>query len=174
MRYTALEREVEIRAFSPADSAEEVNRLFHTPHALLADTMLRRFWIDALTGGETPPETPRGELIVAESETGLIGALVFFDPENTSGCPFYDRPNVASLGAFAIQPSFQGHGLGSAMLEYVEGRARETGADELAVEIAPDMPTALNKFLKDGYRYAENANWADCGKKCVILHKPLG
>jgi len=173
MRYTALEREVEIRAFGESDSAEEVDRLFQTAHARLADAELRRYWIEALTGGESSPENPKGDLFVAESETGLIGALVFFDAENTQGCPFYERPKVASLGAFAILPAFQGHGLGSAMLSFIEEHARETGAEELCVEIAPDAPHSLNKFLKDGYRYAENATWADCGKKCVILHKTL-
>lgn len=173
MRYTALEREVEIRAFLPTDSKEEVDRLFHTAHALLADTALRRYWLSALTGGEASPENPTGELFVAESETGLIGALVFFDPKNTRGCPIYDRPKVASLGAFAIPPAFQGHGLGGAMLSFIEEHAREIGADDLTIEVAPDMPHALTKFLKDGYRYAENAKWEDCAKKCVILHKPL-
>lgn len=173
MRYTALEREVEIRALRPTDAVEEIDRLFHTPHALMADFALRRYSRANLGEGKLEEGEPAGETYVAESESGLIGAAVFFDPENTRGCPFYDRPGVASLGPFAIQPAFQGHGLGSAMLSFLETRARETGADELAVELSPNAPHSLNKFLKEGYRYAENANWADCGQKCVILHKPL-
>jgi GNAT superfamily N-acetyltransferase len=173
MRYTALEREVEIRKVEAEDSRDEINRLFHTAHALLADTSLRRFYLDEFLG-EGSPENPKGELFVAASFDRLIGGIVFFDAQNTSGCPYYNRPGVASVGPFAIVPEFQGHGLGAAMLSVIEDRARETGATELAMEIAPEATQTLQKFLKDGFRFAESARWAgDEPGRCLVLTKPL-
>jgi GNAT superfamily N-acetyltransferase len=173
MRYTALEREVEIRRVSAEDSKEEINRLFHTSHALLADVGLRRFWIDELMG-EGSPENPKGELYLALDEKGrAIGGIVFFDAENTRGCPFFNRPNVASIGPFAIMPEFQGHGLGGAMLSFVEDRAQESGAEDVAVDIAPEATGQLQKFLQRGYRFAENTRWPGSEKRCVVLAKKL-
>jgi GNAT superfamily N-acetyltransferase len=168
MRYTALEREVEIRPMTADDSTVEIDRLFHTSHALLADHALRRYYPDEMFG-KGSVENPRGELFVAQSETRLIGGLVFFDPENTKGCPFYDRPDVASIGPFAIMPEFQGHGLGGAMLQVVQQRAREAGAVELGLDIAPEAIQSMNKFIKDGFRYVENARWEGSTRRCVIL-----
>lgn len=172
MRYTALDREVEIRPVSAEESEAEIDRLFHTFHALLADHSLRRYWLDDLMG-KGSPENPHGELIIANSETRLIGGIVFFDQKNTSGCPFYNKDEVASIGPFAIMPEFQGHGLGGAMLGYVEDRAREAGAKELALDIAPEATQALNRFLKEGYRYVENARWPGATRHCVVLSKTL-
>ncbi len=172
MRYTALDREVEIRPVSAAENETEIDRLFHTFHALLADHALRRYWLDDLVGRGSP-ENPHGELIVANSETRMIGGIVFFDPKNTSGCPFYDREDVASIGPFAVMPEFQGHGLGAVMLRYVEDRAREAGAKELALDIAPNATDALNRFIKEGYRYVESARWPGSTRASVVMSKAL-
>lgn len=172
MRYTALEREVEIRLAGAQDSAETVDRLFHLSHALLADHRLRRFHLDSLLG-DGSPENPHGELYLADAEGRIIAGVVFYDPENTSGCPYYDRPDVASLGPLAIVPEFQGHGLGGAMLRFVEERAVEVGAKELALEITPEATNALNKFLKEGYRFAENARYNDGQQRCIVMTKSL-
>ena len=172
MRYTALEREVEIRRVQDEDSRDEVSRLFHTSHALIADHSLRRFWLDELMG-KGSPENPQGELFLAESETRLIGGIVFFDPKNTTGCTYYDRPDVASIGPFAVMPEFQGHGLGGAMLSVIESRAQESGAKELALDIAPEATQDLQKFLRQGYRFAENVRYPGSDRRCVVLSKPL-
>lgn len=173
MRYTALEREVEIRRVAPEDSKEEINRLFHTAHALLTDQGLRRYWIDELMG-DGSPENPQGELYLAFDEKArAIAGIVFFDAANTRGCPFFDKPGVASIGPFAIMPEFQGHGLGGAMLGFVEDRARETGAEEIALDIAPEATQQLQNYLQRGYRFAENARWPGSDKRCVVLSKML-
>jgi GNAT superfamily N-acetyltransferase len=173
MRYTALEREVEFRKVTPEDSAEDINRLFHTSHALQADHSLRRFWLAELLG-EGSPENPKGELFLAVSEgVRLIGGAVFYDAENTRGCPYFDKPNIASIGPFAVMPEFQGHGLGGALLQFIEDRARETGAEELALDIPPEATQTLQKYLQQGYRFAENARWPGSDRRCVILSKRL-
>jgi len=173
MRYTALEREVEIRLATSDDSKEEIFRLFHTSHALLADLSLRRFWLEEFLGTGSP-ENPQGELYLAIVEgTRIIGGIVFFDAKNTAGCPFYDRPNVASIGPFAIMPEYQGHGLGGVMIEFAERRAKETGAEELALDIPPEATAALQKYLKLGFRFAENARWPGSERRCVVLSKRL-
>ena len=173
MRYTALEREVEIRKVAEGDSREEINRLFHTHHAVMADASLRRFYLDELLGqGST--ENPKGELYLAIAEDDkVLGGLVFFDPENTRGCPYYDKPGVASIGPFAVVPQFQGHGLGGAMLQLVENRAKEAGAKELALDISPEDTHSLHTFLRQGFRFAENARWPDSNSRCLVLTKQL-
>lgn len=173
MRYTALEREVEIRKVTEKDSREEINRLFHTHHAVVADASLRRFYLDELLG-EGSSENPKGELYLAIAEDDkILGGLVFFDTENTRGCPYYDRPGVASIGPFAVVPQFQGHGLGGAMLELIEARAKESGAKELALDISPEATHSLQNFLKRGFRFAENARWPESSARCLVLTKQI-
>jgi GNAT superfamily N-acetyltransferase len=171
MRYTALEREVEIRKGTEQDPKEQIDDLFHTAHALISDHALHRYSLDGLFGQEK--DQPHGELYLAVSEPRLIGGLIFFDPANTKGCPYFDRPDVASIGPFAVVPEFQGHGLGDAMLEMIEARARESGAKELALEIAPEATHALQHFLKQGFRFAETARRQGSSEKSIILSKSL-
>ena len=76
----------------------------------------------------------RGETIIAEDDGVIVGTITLADVDRTRGSPFYDRPDVALFGQFAVRPSYQGRGIGSTLIKLVEQRATEQGVSHLALD----------------------------------------
>lgn len=73
------------------------------------------------------------------------------DAAATHGSPFYDRPDVASFGQFAVRPSHQGCGIGSTLMRLVEQRARDKGAAALALDTAEHATHLIVMYEVKGY-----------------------
>ena len=79
-----------------------------------------------------------GETFVATDGSSIVGIITLADAARTHGSPFYDRPDVADLGQFAVRPSHQRRGVGSRLIEIVERRALEQGVIERALTTPPE------------------------------------
>lgn len=113
-------------------------------------------------------------VLVAVDETGaLVGTITFYPCEATSGSAWYDRPEVSSFGQFAVEPALQRTGLGSRLLETVERRALESGAEELALDTAEGAKHLIAIYQRRGYRLVGNADWSETNYQSVILSKRL-
>lgn len=108
---------------------------------------------------------PRGERVV--------GIILFHEEEPDQGPPWFQQPHVDSFSQFAVDTNLQGRGIGQALLDTVERRARECGSTELALSMA-DPDTALKNFyLKRGYRFVEFWKWPYTNYTSAILSKTL-
>lgn len=111
------------------------------------------------------PTHPRGERVV--------GIILFHEEEPDQGPPWFQQPHVDSFSQFAVDTNLQGRGIGQALLDTVERRARECGSTELALSMA-DPDTALKNFyLKRGYRFVEFWKWPYTNYTSAILSKTL-
>lgn len=111
------------------------------------------------------PAHPRGERVV--------GIILFHEEEPDQGPPWFQQPHVDSFSQFAVDTNLQGRGIGQALLDTVERRARECGSTELALSMA-DPDTALKNFyLKRGYRFVEFWKWPYTNYTSAILSKTL-
>jgi GNAT superfamily N-acetyltransferase len=165
---------VTIRKFlCERDSASELTLLLNRAYKKLADMGLR--FVATYQDESITRERMRGsECYVALVDGRLVGTILYRDPSRTKGCPWYDGDGVASFGQYAVDPTFQGSGLGSALLQVVEQRARDCGAFELALDTAEPAEHLIKMYEAKGYRIVERVQWDVTNYLSVVMSKTLG
>jgi GNAT superfamily N-acetyltransferase len=121
----------------------------------------------------TRERVEQGTCLVAVLDHKLCGTILFRRPEQTAGCAWYDRPEVASLGQFAVDPQIQARGTGLQLLNEVERLAVLSGAHELALDTAEPATHLVEWYTRLGYRFIEHAQWSHTNYRSVILSKRL-
>lgn len=161
-----------VRRFSALDSVSEVTSLLHRAYASLAALGLRYVatWQD---DDITLNRISEGECYVAELEGSIVGTIVLRLPEQTAGCEWYDRPEVASFGQFGIEPALKGRGIGDTLLRVVEERARGAGARELALDTAEPATHLIDYYSRRGYRLVSRVDWESTNYVSVVMTKTL-
>ena len=161
-----------IRRKTPDDSVADLTALLHRAYAALAGMGLRfvATWQDETI---TVKRIARGECFVAEVDGRIVGTILFLPSSVTKGSPFYDRPDVAGFQQFAVEPNFQKSGIGRALLERVEERARETGANHLALDTAEPAVHLIEYYFRHGYRVIESVQWDATNYTSVVMAKEL-
>lgn len=164
---------IEVRPLSPADSIRELTRLLHRAYARLA-AMGLRYMATHQSVEVTQERTGQGECYIAVADGALVGTIMFKPADRTSGSPWLDRPEVASLGQFAVAPEVQALGLGARLMGLVEARAAETGAAEIALDTAEPAAHLVAWYGRRGYRLIEHAQWGHTNYRSVIMSKRVG
>lgn len=161
-----------LRLLSETDSIAELTELLHRAYASLADRGLKYVatYQDEAT---TLRRAQRGQCWIAEQDGKLVGTISYYPPQITDGCAWYDRPEVASFGQFAVDPELQRTGLGSRMLDRVEEQAMADGADELALDTAEPAKHLIDYYERRGYREIERVQWDVTNYVSVIMSKRL-
>lgn len=104
----------------------------------------------------------------------MIGTVTWRDALRTNGSPWYDRPDVASCGQFAVEPAWQSRGVGSMLLSIAERRTVETGAAELALDTAETADELIRFHSRRGFRFIEYVRWDVVNYRSVVLSKRVG
>lgn len=165
--------DISIRPWLITDSPVELTELLHRAYARLA-AMGLRFWATHQTAEVTEKRIASGECFVAVADGAICGTVLFRDASRTNGSPWYDRPDVASFGQFAVEPALQGNGLGRRLIAHVEDRAAASGAVELALDTAEPALHLVEWYTRLGYRFIERTQWQHTNYRSVILSKPVG
>jgi GNAT superfamily N-acetyltransferase len=160
------------RRFSAIDPVEAITDLLHLAYAEHAARGLR-FLAAHQSSRVTAQRIRRGECWVAHAHETLVATVVLYGPKSTSGSPWYDRPDVASFGQFAVHPAWRGRGIGDGLLQLIEKRARDFGAAHLALDTAEPALDLRAYYERRGYRLIEGAQWDCVNYASVILSKPL-
>jgi GNAT superfamily N-acetyltransferase len=164
---------ISIRPWLATDSAAELTELLHRAYARLAGMGLR-FWATHQGVDVTEKRIAQGECFVAVADGSICGTILFRDAARTSGSPWYNRPDVASFGQFAVEPGLQSNGLGRRLIAHVEARALASGARELALDTAEPALHLVEWYTRLGYRFIEQAQWQHTNYRSVVLSKVLG
>jgi GNAT superfamily N-acetyltransferase len=167
-----MSKAVEIRRLDPADSVRELTSLLHCAYARLA-AMGLRYMATHQSDEMTRERIAQGECYVALSKGALVGTIMFKPTAATGGSPWLDRPEVASLGQFAVAPDLQAQGLGARLMDLAEGRAAETGAKEIALGTAEPAAHLVAWYGRRGYRLIEHVQWSHTNYRSVIMSKPV-
>jgi GNAT superfamily N-acetyltransferase len=169
---SVLSADVEIRRFTADDSIEELTELVHRAYAQLADLGLR-YWATHQPPEITARRIARGECFVCVSADRIIATATLTRHDQASGHPWYDRPEVAAVGQFGVVPDRQRVGVGSGLLCFIEQRAAEQGAAELALDTAEPARHLLEFYGRRGYRLVGRAQWEGVNYTSVIMSKRL-
>jgi predicted N-acetyltransferase YhbS len=99
-----------IRPLAPSDSIPELTQLLHRAYGRRATQGLR-YMATNQSDEVTRERANSGECFVAFDDGVLVGTILFKPSPKTNGCAWYDRPEVASIGQFGVEPSIQAKGL---------------------------------------------------------------
>jgi GNAT superfamily N-acetyltransferase len=164
-----------IRPFDPdRDSVEEINELMHAAYKPLADRGWRYVasWQDAERARR---RIMNGTFLIAFEDDKIVGGVLYRNPQQTSGCPHYDKPGVAMFGMFGVHPDHKGKGYGKALHDAVEELALRDGAEELALDTAVPADFLQRMYESWGYHFVEYAQWDQSlvNYQSVIMSKKL-
>jgi GNAT superfamily N-acetyltransferase len=122
----------------------------------------------------TRTRVSRGECYVAIHGGVLVGTVMLLPPScRAPHCEWYDRPDVAVLAQFAVEPRYQRRGWGSELIRHLEARARELGAAELSIDTSEGATHLIALYERRGYRHIGYAQWEHTNFRSVLLSKRL-
>lgn len=165
-------RPITYRYVQPDDDIDSITTMLHEAYAPLAEQGLR-FLATHQDSETTRRRMSRGETILALDADEIVGTITLKDADQTTGSLFYNRPEVAGFGQFAVRPSHQGAGVGSVLLNLVERRAREKGVAVLALDTSEHAARLVALYQSRGYAFVEHVRWPDVNYRSMIFAKPL-
>jgi predicted N-acetyltransferase YhbS len=91
------------------------------------------------------------------------------------GCVFYEcRENHVYLGRLSVLPAYRGRGIGQALIEYVEDRARQLGVPRIRLGVRIVLNRLRTYYEQRGYRVVELGKHAGFTEPTyAILEKEL-
>lgn len=150
--------DLHIRPLAAGDSIEELTLLLHRAYKRLADMGL-----NCVATHQSPDITRKrigsGVCFVAERGGRIIGTILYRTPGTAGHSPWLDRPDVAHISQFAVEPELQMQGIGSRLMVAAEERAITDGASELALDTAETAEHLIRFYERLGYRYIEPIDW---------------
>ncbi len=168
-----LAERIVIRRFAETDSIPAITRLLHAAYAPLA-AMDLRFTATWQDDAITARRLAGGLAWIAELDGEIAGTVTLYPVlTTTSDCPWYRQPGVFSFGQFAVDPPFQGRGIGTRLIHHLEAEALALGASELALDTAEGATDLIRWYEKLGFRFIETMEWGNTNYRSMILSKSL-
>ncbi|WKA27715.1 GNAT family N-acetyltransferase [Bradyrhizobium roseum] len=145
--------EIRLRDYQNAD-AEDLNRL-----AVSAFEQFRDHYGDwpAMLAGlsKTSALSVGGEVIIAELQGKLAGAVAYFRPDSRKAAFFDQRWPIIRM--LVVDPAFRVKGVGRALSDECIARASRDGSPIIALHTSPIMSVALPMYLRMGFAKAYDA-----------------
>ena len=71
----------------------------------------------------------------------------------------WENEHPCIIHRLCVSPSFQNHGIGSAVLDHIETQLMEAGYDSVRLDVFTQNPYALRLYEKNGYVRRGHADW---------------
>jgi len=140
-----------IRRFKFIDSIDEVTQMLHRAFAPMAVLGANCQCVDQ-SSSTTRKRMQRGDCLVAVADRRIVGTLTLETCDPASTVVPYRRPSVASLHQFAVDPAYQGAGVGRSLLEVATMWARMRQFSEIALD-TPALALDVRAFYShQGFR----------------------
>jgi GNAT superfamily N-acetyltransferase len=180
---------ITVRRLAPTDSIRELTTLLHRAYAKqiamglspLAGrqsedvTRQRVFSGQAFVAVHHIPlpdvEDPNG--VSVETRQKVVGTILYHEVEEAEGPPWFHRKDVAWFSQLAVDPDYQGQGIGHMLVEIVEQLGREDGAAEMGLSMAEPDTDLMAFYQKRGYRVIEFWQWPYTNYRSAIMSKAL-
>jgi GNAT superfamily N-acetyltransferase len=160
------------RLINSQDKVEEINSLLRSAYSELAAAGMR-YAASHEDVESTRKNIAQGECHLVLKDARVIGCCLLRRQGSNAGPSWYLKKEVATFGRFAIDPLYQGRGLGSKFLSYIEKRARELHAKELALDTSEKALHLIRMYEKRGYRFIEFHQWDITNYRSVVMSKIL-
>jgi len=167
---------VTIRPFDRRDDLVALTALLHRSYAPLAAAGMH--FVASHQSVATTRERVHGTgttCLVAVTEAGVVvGTISVTGPRAggvgyPGGPPWYQRPDVAVAGQYAVEPSSQGRGIGRRLLSAAVDLARDRGAAELACDTSERAADLITMYERRGFRHVDAVDWEETNYRSVVL-----
>jgi ribosomal protein S18 acetylase RimI-like enzyme len=142
-----------LRDFQPTD-AEAIIRV-----ALAAFAEFEQHYSDwplfTANVAKMPALTKTGEIIVAEDDGQIVGAVAYVGPQQPK--PTFFEPAWPIIRMLVVDPSARGKGIGRQLTEECLRRAERDQSGVIALHTTPIMTVALSMYLRMGFARVREA-----------------
>ena len=156
------------------DSLDELTLLLNNAYGRLANMGLD--YVAATQDAKTTANRIRWATTcwVVRDSRNLLATICFYARIRFATEPeWYHRKEVCHFGQFAVEPALQGSGIGSALLEIAETRARTEGKKELSCDTAFGATHLTAFYEKRGFRRVGQHRWPHANYDSCVLSKSL-
>lgn len=163
--------EFSIRLLTPADSLEDLTSLLHRSYQRLVDMGFN------YTAADQSVEVTReridgNECYVAVMDGRIVGTgLLILD---RPGKPAWaSQEGVAYAGQLGVEPAFRHLGIGSALMDTIEDRARDLGYRAIGGDTSEGADYLIRFYTGRGYEIVDYHQWGRKTYRSVVLAKRL-
>jgi GNAT superfamily N-acetyltransferase len=140
-----------IRRLQPGDSLDDLTSMLHRAFAPMGRRGLQCQSIDQ-TPATTRQRAERGDCFVAIADRRIAGTITLQAPDPSVPVRRYRSPEVASIHQFAVDPCYQGEGIGHALLQGAATWARARQYAELALDTPAPAGELRDYYARHGFR----------------------
>ena len=163
---------ISLRPLSDGDSLEELTEMLHRAFSRLGQMGLNCTCTDQSVA-VTRERIEKGACYVAFCDGRPVGTITLYGPQPGSESAWYHRQAVASIHQLAVDPEFQDSGLGTELLKFAEGWARDHRYQELALDTPQPAKHLVAFYMGHGYRPVESLTFQGKYYRSVVLSKGL-
>jgi uncharacterized damage-inducible protein DinB/GNAT superfamily N-acetyltransferase len=173
-----MDGSVQIRALAARDSLDGLTELLHRAYAPLAAQGLN-FTAATQTAEVTCKRAAEGQCLVAEVAGELVGTVTVSGPFDldsapwTQEVPWFRNRDTAHMHQLAVDPIFQGRGVGRRLVAASERWAREQGYAYMALDTAARAGELRALYRHMGYADVGQVQWEGKTYTSVIMQKLL-
>jgi GNAT superfamily N-acetyltransferase len=161
-----------IRLMSSNDSVEKINAVLRSAYSSLAEAGMK-YAASHEDVEATRKNIAKGECFLVIKDSEIIGCVNLRKPGSELGPDWYSQPGVVTFGRFAIDPRFQGQGVGSKLLDHIESRAKALGSKEIAFDTSEKADHLIKMYNKRGYRFIQYHQWDITNYRSVVMSKTI-
>jgi uncharacterized damage-inducible protein DinB/GNAT superfamily N-acetyltransferase len=174
----APQPQVSLRPLAARDSIEGLTALLHRAYAPLLERGLN-FAAATQTVEQTRQRVAEGHCLVAESQGELVGTIIVCGPYDaemapwSAAAPWYRDPDTAHLQQFAVDPRWQGLGVGRRLIAACERWARAHGYRWLVLDLAERASDLRAMLVETGYADMGPVQWPGKRYRSLAMRKSL-
>ncbi|MFS0695696.1 GNAT family N-acetyltransferase [Streptomyces nitrosporeus] len=168
---TSLTKDVTVRRLGGGDSVEQLMSLLHRAYAGHAAAG-RLFFASYQSVEDTAHRAGQGECWLAFRAGRLVGSVTVAAPYDVP--EGYPAPaHAGSFWQLAVDPAYQGTGLGQRLLALAEDRIAALGFIQVVIDTSAEAVELVGWYRRRGYRAVGSWRWAVTNYESVVLLKEL-
>lgn len=163
-----------IRSLREDDDLHAMTALLHAAYAPLAERGMRYLASHQSVGVTRTRAFGTGRhCSIAECDDVIVGTVTLSTCPEVSECSYYADPSVARFGQFGVLPELQCKGIGRALMETIENKARLLGMSHIACDTSEHAHHLIEYYKRRGYEPVDRVDWPVTNYVSVVLSKDL-
>lgn len=147
-----------IRPLDAGDDLDAITAIIRAAYARLSNMGLR-YWATFQSVDDTRQRFADGYGLVAVRDNVVVGTLTVYPPNNESDVEVYRDPTTYNIGQFAVDPQWQGAGIGRLLHDAAIDYIRSNGGTRIALDTSDQAHHLIAMYERWGYHIVGRADW---------------